>query len=144
MRVSFVSGATENEGLLLTGSEGTLQIVPSRVTVTRALRQPAPDYNIDSWANATQKKFLAEFRRKYPQVQPSGNPPPGEERYTAPPGYSDSYDHFKNFFEAVRTRQMAVEDPVFGYRAAGAALLANVSYEQGKVAQWDPEGMNLL
>ena len=42
-------------------------------------------------------------------------------------GYSDSYDHFKNFFASVRTRQPVVEDAVFGYRAAGAALLSNLS-----------------
>ena len=49
------------------------------------------------------------------------------ERYAAPTGYSDSYDHFKNFFTSVRTRQAPVEDAVFGYRAAGAALLSNIS-----------------
>ena len=66
------------------------------------------------------------------------------ERYVAPSGYSDSFDHFKNFFGAVRSRQPVIEDPVFGYRAAGAALLANVSYEKGKIVRWDPEEMKLL
>ena len=41
----------------------------------------------------------------------------------APAGYSDSYDHFKNFFNSVRTRKQPVEDAIFGFRAAGAALL---------------------
>jgi len=50
----------------------------------------------------------------------------------------------KNFFEAVRTRQPVVEDPVFGLRAAGAALLSNLSYEQNAPVRWDPEEMKLL
>jgi hypothetical protein len=36
-----------------------------------------------------------------------------------------------------------VEDCVFGYRAAGAALLANVSMERGAVVHWDPNLMKL-
>jgi predicted dehydrogenase len=144
LRVNFVYGAPENEGFIFTGSEGTLQIAGDSVIIKRSPRLPAPDYNIDSWAEATQEKFLAEFRKKYPPVHPSGNPAAEDERYVAPPGYSDSFDHFKNFFQAVRTRQSVVEDAVFGFRAAGAALLANVSYEQGKVIRWDPEGMKIL
>jgi hypothetical protein len=37
-----------------------------------------------------------------------------------------------------------VEDPVFGFRAAGAALLSNISYETGQTVRWDPEGMRVL
>jgi hypothetical protein len=37
-----------------------------------------------------------------------------------------------------------VEDPVFGSRAAGAAVLSNVSYESGHPAHWDPDEMKLL
>jgi len=68
----------------------------------------------------------------------------GEEKYVAPHGYSDHYHHLKNWIEAIRTRQPVVEDPVFGFRAAGAALLSNVSYESGKPARWDADGMRLL
>jgi hypothetical protein len=61
----------------------------------------------------------------------------------APEGYRDSYDHFKNFFAAVRSRQAVVEDATFGFRAAGAALLSNLSVEQGSVVKWDPDAMRL-
>ncbi|MGD0693603.1 MAG: Gfo/Idh/MocA family oxidoreductase [Terriglobia bacterium] len=143
LRVNFVNGAPENEGFIFTGSEGTLQIGADGVSVSRAPREPAPDHNIESWAKATQEQFLTEFKKKYPPAHPTSDPPLAEERYVAPPDYNDSYDHFKNFFDAVRTRRPVVEEPVFGFRAAGAALLANVSYEQGKVVRWDPEKMKL-
>jgi hypothetical protein len=68
----------------------------------------------------------------------------GYEKYVAPDGYSDSYDHFRNFFEAVRSRKPVVEDAVFGYRAAGAALLSNLSIDHGAVAHWDPDAMKLV
>ncbi|MGD0221958.1 MAG: hypothetical protein ABSF71_06450 [Terriglobia bacterium] len=50
----------------------------------------------------------------------------------------------KNWIEALRTLQPVVEDPVLGFRAAGAALLSNVSYESGHPARWDAEAMKLL
>jgi hypothetical protein len=44
----------------------------------------------------------------------------------------------------VRSRQPVVEDAVFGFRAAGAALLSNLSIERGAVVKWDPETMKLV
>jgi hypothetical protein len=43
---------------------------------------------------------------------------------------------------AVTTFQF-LGDAVFGFRAAGAALLSNVSHDHGTVAHWDPEKMKL-
>jgi hypothetical protein len=36
-----------------------------------------------------------------------------------------------------------VEDAVFGFRAAGPALLSNISYFDKKVCLWDAEAMKL-
>jgi hypothetical protein len=43
----------------------------------------------------------------------------------------------------VRSRKQAVEDATFGFRAAGAALLSNLSLEKGAIIQWNPETMKL-
>jgi len=144
LRVNFVHGAAETEGFVFTGSEGVMEIAGNSVTVRRLTHPSAPDYGIGTFSRAMQQRFLAEFNKKYPPVHPVGEPPSELEKYTAPPEYSDVYDHFHNFFAAVRSRQSVVEDPVFGYRAAGAALLANVSYEQEKIVGWDPESMKIL
>jgi len=77
-------------------------------------------------------------------VQHPGGPPPRDiEAFTAPPGYSDSYDHFHNFFASVRSRQPVIEDATFGFRAAGAALLSNLSVERDSVVHWNPETMKI-
>jgi hypothetical protein len=44
----------------------------------------------------------------------------------------------------VRSRQPVVEDAVFGYRAAGAALLSNLSIEKKSIVRWDPDEMKLV
>jgi predicted dehydrogenase len=144
LRVNFVDGGEESEGLIFTGSEGTMEIAGNSVIVSRTPLEKAPGYMIGTFTDAMQKKILEEYSQKYPRPHPTGAPKLGYEKYVAAKGYSDSYDHFKNFFASVRSRQPVVEDAVFGYRAAGAALLSNLSYDRGAVVHWDPEAMKLL
>jgi len=144
VRVNFVDGGEESESLVFTGSEGTLEIGWTGVTVSRVPRETEPGLTIGTFPEAMQDRIETEYRKKYPLKHFEGAPPVGSERYVTPEGYSDSYDHFKNFFAAVRSRQPVVEDAVFGYRAAGAALLSNLSIEKGAVVRWDPDAMKLL
>ncbi|HKT87858.1 MAG TPA: Gfo/Idh/MocA family oxidoreductase [Candidatus Sulfotelmatobacter sp.] len=143
LRVNFVDGGEESEGLIFTGSEGTMEISYNAVSVSRTPREKEPGYTIGTFTEAMQKEILKEYHQKYPPSHPSGPPPVGYDKYVAPEGYRDSYDHFQNFFAAVRSRQPVVEDAIFGYRAAGAALLSNLSVDRGSVVKWDPESMKL-
>jgi predicted dehydrogenase len=144
LRVNFVDGGEESEGLTFTGSEGTMEIAGNSVSVNRVPRETEPGYTIGTFTEAMQKEFLNQYRKKYPKVQPNGSTTPSFERYVAPAGYSDGYDHFKNFFASVRTRQQPVEDAVFGFRAAGAALLGNLSMDRGATVAWDPDAMRVV
>jgi hypothetical protein len=144
LRVNFVDGGEESEGLVFTGSEGTMEIGGNSVSVNRVPRESEPGLTLSTFTVAMQKKMQAEYNSKYPHQHPGGTPAAGYEKYVAPEGYSDSYDHFKNFFASVRSRQPVVEDAVFGFRAAGAALLSNRSMEHSAVVKWDPEGMKPL
>jgi predicted dehydrogenase len=143
LRVNFVDGGEESEGLIFTGSEGTMEIGWNDVTLSRVPRQKAPGYTIDTFTEAMQKQIIAAYDAKYP-THSEDAALAGTEKFTAPKGYSDSYDHFHNFFDSVRSRKPVVEDAVFGYRAAGAALLSNLSIERGAIVKWDPEAMKLL
>jgi predicted dehydrogenase len=144
LRVNFVDGGEENEGLVFTGSEGTMEIAGNSVSVSRVAREKEPGLSIDSFAEATQKAILAKYAKNYPKTHPEGGPSAEYEKFVAPAGYSDSYDHFRNFFASVRTRNAPVEDAVFGFRAAGAALLSNLSMEHGAIESWDPDAMKLI
>jgi predicted dehydrogenase len=144
LRVNFVDGGEESEGLIFTGSEGTMEIAGNSVSVNRVPREKEPGLTVETFPLAMQKEIVDSYRAKYPRMHPEGAPPVGYEKYVAAEGYSDHYDHFANFFDAVRTRKPVVEDAVFGFRAAGAALLSNLSMEKGAVIHWDPEAMKLV
>jgi len=144
LRVNFVDGGEESEGLIFTGSEGTMEIKGNKVIVTRAPRPKGPGVTVGTFTEAMQKEVTDAYEKKYPKEHPAGLPPLLEDTYATLPGYSDSYDHFHNFFNSMRSRKPVVEDAVFGYRAAGAALLANLSYERDAVVHWDPVAMKLV
>jgi predicted dehydrogenase len=144
LRVNFVDGGEESEGFTFTGSEGTMEIAGNAVILNRVPRPKEPGYLINSFTDDMQAEFMAKYNKEYPVEHPSGPLPALYEKYVAPDGYVDSYDHFKNFFASVRSRKPVVEDAVFGFRAAGAALLSNLSYDRGEVVNWDPNAMKIL
>jgi hypothetical protein len=144
LRVNFVDGAGESSGFRFVGSEGILTIGHG-VTVTKTPRESEPGYTIDTFAKKTQEEFLKQYREKYPEQKASADAirPEVEDKFLPPPGYSDHLDHHRNFISAVRTRKPVIEDAVFGFRAAGPALLSNVSYFEKRVCIWDPATMTL-
>ncbi len=144
LRVNFVNGAGETSGFRFVGSEGIMTI-GNGVSVARTPREAEPGYTIDTFPKATQEEFLKDYRQKYPQQRPNADSmrPQADEHFLPPPRYSDHLDHHRNFFSAVRTRKPVVEDAVFGFRAAGPAVLSNVSYFDHKVCEWDPQTMTL-
>jgi predicted dehydrogenase len=144
LRVNFVDGGEESEGLVFTGSEGTMEINGNAVSIGRVPLPKEPGNMIGTFTESMQKRVMEAYRQKYPLSHPSGPPLAEYEKYVAPQGYRDSYDHFSNFFAAVRTRKPVVEDAVFGFRAAGAALLSNLSIDRGAVIKWDPDAMRLV
>ena len=115
----------------------------SGVTLSRVPRAKEPSVRVDPFAEPIQKRMLEIYHEKYPVTYPLGPISAGEEKYVPPHGYRDDYHHVKNWIDAIRSREPVTEDPVFGFRAAGAALLSNLSYESGQPAHWDPEGMSV-
>src|SRR5882757_10004479 len=143
LHVNFVDGGEESEGFLFTGSEGLMTIGGNTVSVVRTPPETEPGYTVSTFTEAMQKEYIEQYEKKYPLKHFSSALPENVQKFTAPEGYSDSYDHFHNFFDSVRSRKPVVEDATFGFRAAGAALLCNLSVERGEVVRWNPETMKL-
>jgi predicted dehydrogenase len=144
LRVNFVSGAGESSGFRFVGSEGIMTIGRG-VSLSKVPRESEPGFTIDTFSKAEQERSLQAYRDKYPPQKPNADAMKAqtEERFQAPRGYSDHEDHHRNFFAAIRSRQPVVEDAAFGFRAAGPAVLSNVSYFEQKLMRWDPVAMKL-
>lgn len=143
LRVNQIAGGEEAESFLFTGSEGTMEIASTGLTLRRSPMPKAPGYTVQTFAKAQQEAYLQQYEQKYPSAPIGTLSDEVVERYQNPRGYDDTVEHFRNFFESVRTRRQPIEDATFGFRAAGAALLSNVSMQRDSVVHWNPETMKL-
>ena len=135
LRCNFVDGTSGTTYLKLVGSEGSMDITWDSVTLKR------------NKTIASDDPFYIE------QMKKAGTPvssrkqilPPEEYTFAAEKDYlGGPYDHFVNFFTAIRNGGKVVEDAVFGYRAAAPALLCNDSYNQDTAIHWNPDTMQLI
>lgn len=139
LRVNFKSSAPEERfGFRFVGSEGTIVCGPT-VTLTKRSKQPEVDYSAGSFPKAMAQAYLARQRR--PEATAEAMTGEVQDVYNPPPGHNAHLDHHRVFWEAVRTRKPVYEDAVFGFRAAGPALLSNTSYFEKRICKWDAAAM---
>ncbi|HLT80209.1 MAG TPA: Gfo/Idh/MocA family oxidoreductase [Cyclobacteriaceae bacterium] len=132
LRCNFVDGTSGSTYLKLVGSKGAMDVKWDEVVVRRSRyvgsEGPAP---------VAGAEIAPEGRKRMLE--------PEELVYKVEEGYKGAhYDHFGNFFDAIRNGGSVVEDPVFGFRAAAPALLCNESYSRNTFVRWDPINMKKL
>ncbi|HEY1214969.1 MAG TPA: gfo/Idh/MocA family oxidoreductase, partial [Bryobacteraceae bacterium] len=105
-----------------------------------------PGTTAATFSKKIQEQILAEHSAKYPPRPETAESLPlnTAETFLLPRGYSEQVAHHQTFQNAIRTRTPVVEDPVFGLRAAGPALMSNVSYFERRMVSWDPVNMRML
>ena len=143
LRVNLKSGVPDERfGFRFMGTEGVITTSMSSLLLEKAPLEREPGYSISTFPKAIQEEFLRQYRQKYPtgnqrdtKIEP--------ERFAPPSGYDAHQEHHRVFYEAVRSRKKPVEDAVFGFRAAGPALLANASYFEKRICHWDPNSMTV-
>ncbi len=146
LRVNFADGSGGGSRTRITGTEGVLEMQGNQFTLKSARLPKAPGYggydSYSTFSEKQQKEFSRWYQSQYTEADKKKGTPV-ESKFVSPEGYDDRYDHFVNFFDAIRTGKKVVEDASFGLRAAGPAVLANLSYEKKKVVHWDPVNMKL-
>lgn len=134
LRCNFVDGTSGTTYLRLVGSDGSMNVEWDRVTVqkNKEIHEDDPFLKAQAKENGGGNEDRKKMRG------------PLEIVYNAEEGYKGAhYDHFGNFFRAIRTKGTVTEDPVFGFRAAAPALLCNDSYFGNKHINWDPIKMEV-
>lgn len=142
LRVNFKSGLTEESfGVKFIGSDGVM--TATSFTQLKLDRTPRPDefdYTIQSFAAATQKELIAEWKAKHPEPSVESIQPSATQVFDTS-DQNAHLDHHKNFYRSIRENKPSIEDAVFGLRTAGPALLTNESYFSRKIAGWNAEAM---
>tara|TARA_R110001599_G_scaffold43925_7_gene131256 strand:- start:23834 stop:25180 length:1347 start_codon:yes stop_codon:yes gene_type:complete len=134
LRCNFVDGTSGSTYLKIVGSKGSMDVKWDEVVVKTNQKVSSNDPFMEAQAKM---RGDAPDRKKIL--------PPNEMVYKVEPGYKGAhYDHFGNFFRAIRENGEVVENPIFAFRAAAPALLCNDSYFQDKFIKWDPVNMKLV
>lgn len=143
-RINFIAGSGGGGGFRLIGTAGEMEIGQNSVTLKRSKLGMVPGgYSMIAYTEATQQKIKEDYATKNLESR-SSSLQTGTTTWEAPRDYRGGhYDHFYNFFQAIRGKGNIVQDPTFGLRAAGAALLANESYFKKQPVNWDPNEMKL-
>ena len=144
-RINFIAGSGGGGGFKLIGTEGEMEIGQNSVKLVRSKLGMIPGgYSMIAYTEATQEKIRQGYASQNLETRVSSLNV-GETTWEAPNDYKGGhYDHFYNFFQSIRNNKKVIQDPTFGLRAAGAALLANASYYQNKPVSWNPDAMKLL
>jgi predicted dehydrogenase len=135
LRCNFVDGTSGSTYLRLVGSEGAMDITWDKVVLKRNKGFTSED------------PLYLDKLRKSGDTNPIRRPmmPPEEISFDADKDYKGAhYDHFNNFFTAIRNNGKVTEDATFGYRAAAPALLCNDSYFKNEPMHWNPEKMVVM
>jgi predicted dehydrogenase len=141
LKVNFESSLPrESFGVKFVGSEGIMTTGYNELTLARHPRETEPGYTIDTFPKAVQQEFLKKYNADYPRKRPDADSmrPDREDKFNPPPGSDAHLLHHQNFYASVRAGRPSIEDAVFGFRAAGPALLTNVSYFERRVCTWNP------
>ncbi|HAK10855.1 MAG TPA: oxidoreductase [Chitinophagaceae bacterium] len=146
LRVNLISGMGDTATTRFVGTEGVLNFGWNDFTIQRSKMPKAPGLggwdSLDTYPAVMQAQIRKEYDARF-SAEDKAAPVLSPIRYAAPAGYSDSKDHFANFFASVRKQLPVVEDAAFGFRAAAPCLACNESYFQQKVIYWDPQQMQV-
>ena len=134
--------AQEQFGFRFIGSEGVITTSMScPYYLTRRPPEASQAIPSNTFPKQAQEEFLKQYRQKYPKTGPPPTecPPIRQKIHLNAARLRRASEHHRVFYEAVRSRKRPVEDAYFGFRAAGPALLSNVSYFERRICGWDAE-----
>lgn len=135
---SFNNQSSAESQFQFLGTEGTLALDFTRLTVFPATGVEDNKWIVDSWPRALEDAYYRDPKVRAAEVPQSRAPrvvPDGEE-YRAE-GPDATVTHFANWLSGIRTRQGFWEDAWVGHRAAACAHLLNKSAKEERVVRYD-------
>jgi len=142
LRVNFASSEpNERFGFRFVGSEGTMTTSYNTLVLSKTPREREPGMSINTFPAKMQNQYVTEYRKKYPARPPVAELDNEDQKFQM---RADAHlEHHRNFQNSILYGAKQIEDPIFGLRAAGPALLCNESIYTQQIQHWDPETMRV-
>jgi len=149
LQTNFAHGGGGGTDMRLIGSEGVMNLgfrgleISTNPRYAPTKKQVVDGYNsVRTFSKSVQQEISNNFEQYYPDTKSSQSDKSTLE-FKLPENYDERFDHFVNFFNAIRTGGTLTEDATFGLRAAAPAVLTNTSYLKKRPIRWNPEKMSL-
>ena len=149
LQTNFAHGGGGGTDMKLIGSEGVMDLGFRSLKITKTPRynptrkQLVEGYNsVRTFSNSI-KKQISDNYNKYYVDSSSDNAEKNVYEFQLPDNYDERFDHFINFFNAIRGDGDVIEDSIYGFRAAAPAILNNTSFLKQKPIRWNPKKMSL-
>ena len=133
LRVNFAAGAGGEDAFRFFGPEGVMSLGRDGITITRRDPDKEPGYTIDTFAKADPGRLPGRIPQEVPGDGRASCAPAARRSSSRRRTTTRRRPTPRTSWSAVRTRTPVIEDAVFGLRAAGPALLCNVSQREKRV-----------
>jgi predicted dehydrogenase len=125
------------------GDKGTIELTEVGGKLMPYTPVEEYSYPLEAWPKDLKEPFIAEHKNDpvadIGTAKDQPKRPPEEFKQEA----EGTTDHFKNFFEAMRTRKQPIENVEFGCGTAVACHMANLSYREKRRLTWDAAHLKL-
>ena len=118
------------------GTKGVIEILDGQLTLsTQRGMDTQPGWYYRSFPKAMREQYERDWHAKNDSIL--AQEVTETTKYRPPDGYSETREHLRCFFDAVRTRKPVIEDATFGNHTAIACHMANHAYFKKTIALWD-------
>ena len=140
---NLVSNWDPGEIVRFYGDKGTVELTEWSATLLPY--NPVEDYlyPLESWPKDLKDKFIEEHKNDPLADVGTARQQPQRKKESFPQKEEGTEDHFRNFFQCVKTRNQPVEHVEFGCGTAVACHMANISYLRKQRVFWDAEKLEL-
>lgn len=140
---NLVSNFDGGEIVRFMGDRGTIVLTEESAHLLPYDLEWSFDYPLESWPKDTKEAFIAAHKDD-PQCDiGTYNKQPHRQKQDFQQNAEGTEDHFRNFFECVKSRKQPIENVDFGCGTAVACHMANISYREKKRVRWDAESLKL-
>lgn len=121
------------------GDKGTVELNEWSTTIVPYNPREDYGYPLSSWPKDLKDQFIAEHKNDPMADVGTANQQPKRQKESFTQKAEGTEDHFRNFFECIKSRQQPIEDVEFGCGTAVACHMANISYRENRKVTWNAD-----
>lgn len=140
---NLVSNFDGGEIVRFMGDQGTIVLTEESAHLIPYDEEWSFEYPLESWPEDTKGPFIAAHLNDPLADVGTYNKQPHRKKQDFVQHAEGTEDHFRNFFECMKSRKQPIENVEFGCGTAVACHMANISYREKQRVFWDAQNLKL-